>query len=193
MSANSTLLVALQNKPPLQIFNLYLADVGDGTVKKWTPPAVIPVNYPSKPESFLTAKPDLSVASATDIGADANLWLLHHSTVTRVNFGRPLPQTDYSLDAPPDAEVRPTLDYQLLRSATVGERELFYVYDRANARIIAFQRADGAFVKQWMAPRTGGYATLLDDLVGFQVQSAADGPPIAYLLSGGRVIRVVLE
>lgn len=44
-----------------------------------------------------------------------------------------------------------------------------------------------------MAPRTGGYATLLDEVVGFQVQSAADGPPVAYLLSGGRVIRVVLE
>ncbi len=193
VSANSTLLVALQNRPPMEIFNLYLADVGDGTVKKWTPPAVIPVKYPSKPESFLTAKPDLSVASATDIGADANLWLLHRSTVTRVNFGRPLAQTDYSLDPPPDTEVRPTLDYELLRQATLGERELFFVYDRANARIIAFQRADGAFVKQWMAPRTGGYSTLLDELVGFQVQSAADGPPVAYLLSGGRVIRVVLE
>jgi hypothetical protein len=193
VSASSTLLVALQNRPPLQVFNLYLADVGAGTVKKWTPPARIPVKYPSKPESFLTAEPDLSVASATDLGADANLWLLHRSTVTRVNFGRPLPQTDFSLDAPPDAEVRPTLDYELLRSATVGERELFYVYDKANARIIAFQRADGAFVKQWMAPRTGGYAMLLDDVVGFQVQSAADGPPAAYLLSGGRVLRVVLE
>jgi len=100
---------------------------------------------------------------------------------------------DYSLDPPPDAGVRPDLDYELLRQATVGERELFYVYDRANARIIAYQRADGAFVKQWMAPRSGAYATLLDDITGFQVQSAADGPPAAYLLSGGRVIRVVLE
>jgi hypothetical protein len=110
-----------------------------------------------------------------------------------VNFGRPLPQSDFSLDPPPDREVRPTLDYTLLRPATVGERELFYVYDHANARIIAFQRADGAFVRQWMAPRTGAYATLLDDLVGFSVQSAADGPPVAYLLSGERVVRVVLE
>jgi len=151
------------------------------------------VDYPSKPESFLTAKPDLSVDSATDMNADANLWLLHKRTVTRVNFGRPLPQSDYSLDPPPDAGVRPDLDYELLRQATVGERELFYVYDRANARIIAYQRADGAFVKQWMAPRSGAYATLLDDITGFQVQSAADGPPAAYLLSGGRVIRVVLE
>jgi hypothetical protein len=75
----------------------------------------------------------------------------------------------------------------------VGDRELFYVWDRANARIIAFQRADGAFVKQWMAPRTGSNATILGSVVGMQVLSAADGPPTAYLLTAGRVVRVVLE
>jgi serine/threonine protein phosphatase PrpC len=193
VNARATILVGLQNRPPLQVFNLYLADPGDGTVKKWTPPVVLPVSYPSKPESFLTAKPDLPVASATDIAADANLWLLHANTVTRVNFGRPLPQSDYSLDPPPDREVRPRLDYRFLRPATVGDRDLFYVWDRANARIIAFQRADGAFVKQWMAPRTGPNANLLRDVIGLQVLSVADGPPAAYLLSQGRVFRVVLE
>ena len=37
--------------------------------------------------------------------------------------------------APPDADVRPGLDYRLLDGATVGDRELLYVYDAANARI----------------------------------------------------------
>jgi len=193
ISSKASLLVALQNRPPLQIFNLYVVDPGDGRVKKWSPPAVIPITYPSAPESFLTAKPDLSVASATDLQADANLWLLHTATVTRVNFGRPLAQADFSFDAPPDREVRRKLNYRLLREATVGDRELFYVWDQANARVIAFQRADGAFVKQWMAPRSGPNAGILDSMVGMQVNSAADGPPAAYLLSDGRVIRVVLE
>jgi len=89
--------------------------------------------------------------------------------------------------------VRPTLNYRLLREASVGDRELFYVWDQANARIIAYQRADGAFVKQWMAPRTGQYATILTGVVGLQVLSAADGPPAAYLLTQGRIVRVVLE
>ena len=64
-------------------------------------------------------------------------------------------QEDYSLDPPPDATIRPDLDYRLLDGATVGDRELFYVYDAANARILAYQRADGAFVRQWLAPRSG--------------------------------------
>ena len=193
VSPKAALLVALQHRPPLQIFNLYLVDPGDGRVKKWAPPAVIPITYPSAPDSFLTARPDLSVASTTDLQADANLWLLHLSTVTRVNFGRPLAQADFSFDPPPDREVRPTLGYRLLREASVGDRELFYVWDQANARIIAFQRADGAFVKQWMAPRSGTNARILTSVVGMQVLSAADGPPAAYLLTDGRITRVVLE
>jgi hypothetical protein len=193
VSAKAALLSALQNRPPLLVFNLYLLDPGKGQIKKWTPPLVLPVTFPSAPASFLTAKPDLPLASAADLLADVNLWLLHSSTVTRVNFGRPLPQTDYSFDPPPDREVRPSLSYRLLRQATVADRELFYVWDQANARIIAFQRADGAFVKQWMAPRSGANAHLLDKVVGFNVLSVADGPPAAYLLSEGRVVRVVLE
>jgi serine/threonine protein phosphatase PrpC len=193
VSASSTLLAALQNEPPLEIFNLYLVDAGRGAVLKWMPPALIPIRYPSAPESYLTAAADLPVAGARDLVVDANVWLLHSNTVTRVNFGRPLPQTDYSFDPPPDRVVRPTLDYRLLSEATVGDRELFYVYDAANARILAYQRADGAFVKQWLAPRAGPSSAILDHVTGLQVRNTADGPPVAYLLAGDRLLRIVLE
>jgi hypothetical protein len=113
--------------------------------------------------------------------------------VTRVNFGTPLPQADFSLDAPPDGEVRQPLDYRLFDAAAVGERDLFYVYDAANARIIGFQRADGAFVGQWMAPRRGAQSDLLDGVRGLRVASVTDGPPVAYLATADRVVRVVLE
>jgi hypothetical protein len=153
----------------------------------------VPVVYPRRPERFLTEAPDLDPADARDLFVDVNLWLLQRATVTRVNFGAPLPQEDYSLDPPPDAAVREPLDYRLLDGATIGDREQFYVYDAANARIIAFQRADGAFVRQWMAPRRGESAGLLDQVVGMSVGSVADGPPVAVLLTPDRVVRVVLE
>ena len=193
VSADSRLLAALQHRPPLEIFNLYLVDAADGGVLKWTPGDVIPVRYPGPPEPFLTERPDLSPASARDLFVDANLWLLQARTVTRVNFGTPVPQEDYSLDRPPDASLRPSLDYRLIDGATIGERELFFVYDAANARILSFQRADGAFVRQWLAPRTGPDAALLDDVLALGVASVADGPPAAYLLTPGGVVRVVLE
>ncbi len=56
------------------------------------------------------------------------------------DFGTPLPQTDFSLDPPPDAQV-PRCGGRLpacSTRATIGERELFFVYDAANARIIGF-------------------------------------------------------
>jgi bifunctional DNase/RNase len=164
IGARSSLLAALQHRPPLEIFNLYVVDAARNEVRKWSPGDVVPVAYPQRPERFLTGKPDLRPADARDIFVDVNLWLLQASTVTRVNFGVPLPQEDYSLDPPPDGEVRHPLDYRLLDGATVGDRELFYVYDAANARILGFQRADGAFVRQWMAPRTGQWPSRIEPM-----------------------------
>jgi len=193
LDAGSRLLTALQHRPPLEIFTLYAVDDTSGVVWKWTPPAVIPVTFPDPPESFLSGAADLNPAAARDLRADANLWLLQRATVTRVNFGTPVPQSDFSLDPPPDAAVREPLDYQFLDSATIGDRDQFFVYDAANARIIAFGRADGAFLGQWMAPRRGDAASLLDEVLGMEVLSTLDGPPAAYLLTPDRVIRVVLE
>ena len=193
ISPATHLLAALQNRPPLEIFNLYVVDAASGQVRKWSPGNSLPVSYPSRPQQFLTAKPDLPAAKARDLLVDANLWLLQAATVTRVNFGVPLPQGDFSLDPPPDADVRPLLDYRLIDGAAVGDRNLFYVYDAGNARIIAFQRADGAFVRQWLAPASGPLAGLLDHVLAFEVTSVPDGPPAAYLLTPDRIVRVVLE
>lgn len=193
ISAGSHLLAALQHRPPLEIFNLYLVDAAASEVRKWSSGNIVPVTYPDPPELFLSEAPDLPAGDARDLFVDANLWLLHAGTVTRVNFGTPLIQEDYSLDPPPDAEIREPLDYTLLDAATIGERELFYVYDAANARIIAFQRADGAFVRQWLAARNGQESGLLDEVLAMTVASVADGPPAAYLLTPGRIVRIVLE
>jgi hypothetical protein len=44
-----------------------------------------------------------------------------------------------------------------------------------------------------MAPRAGVQGDLLDDVVGLHVASVADGPPVAFLATPDRVVRVVLE
>jgi hypothetical protein len=193
LSSSSTLLGALQHRPPLEIFTLYAVDGGTGALHKWTPPAVIPVDYPDPPEPYLVEEPDLDVGQARDLRVDVNVWLLAADTVTRVDFGIPRSQEEYSLDPPPDADVRPDLDYVLLDGATVGDRDYLYVVDAAHQRIIAFQRADGAFVRQWMAPTSGEWAGALADVRGLAVTSVADGPPVAYLLSADEVLRVVLD
>ncbi|MBA2633527.1 MAG: hypothetical protein H0U86_11105 [Chloroflexi bacterium] len=189
ISSETTLVGAIQHRPPLEIFNLYLVDGATGIIQRWSPPAVIPVTYPDPAEPFLTEAPDLDPRDARDLRVDVNAWLLHSDTVTRIDFGSPRDQADYSLDRPPDADVRPDLDYRLLDGATVGDRDFLYVYDAANDRIIAFQRADGAYVRQWMAGADGG----LDDVRGLAVTSVSDGPPVAYLLTADGVLRLVLE
>lgn len=189
INSETRLIGALQHRPPLEIFNLYLVDGGTGAIDRWSPPAVIPVTYPDPAEPLLTEEPDLDPRDARDLRVDVNAWLLHADTVTRIDFGSPRDQADYSLDRPPDADVRPNLDYRLLDGATVGDRDFLYVYDAANDRVLAFQRADGAYVRQWMAGAAGG----LEDVRGLSVTSVTDGPPVAYLLTADGVLRLVLE
>jgi hypothetical protein len=193
LDPRTTLAAALQHRPPLEIFTFYIVRPETGGIDRWSPPAVIPVTYPDPPAPYLVDTPDLDPADARDLRVDVNAWLLHADTVTRVDFGSPRDQADYSLDPPPDAAVRPGLDYRLLDGATVGDREFLYVYDAAHRRLIAFQRPDGAFVRQWLAPTDGPEAGLLDDVRGLAVTSVADGPPVAYLLTGDGVLRLVLE
>ena len=193
LSSETSLMAALQHRPPLEIFNLYVVDAETGQIDRWSPPAVIPVTYPEPPGDFLADAPDLDPRDARDLRVDVNAWLLHTDTVTRVDFGSPRSQEDYSLDAPPDAELRPGLDYRILDGATVGDREFLYVYDAAHRRLLAFQRADGAFVRQWLAPADGAAAGSLDDVRGLTVASVADGPPFVYLLTESEVLRLVLE
>ena len=193
LSPQTTLLGALQHRPPLEIFTIYAVDGASGEVRKWTPPAVIPVTFPDPPELYLAAAPDLDPRTARDLRVDVNLWLLHASTVTRVDFGSPRSQGEFSLDPPPDADVRPRLDYRVLDGATLGDRDFLYAFDAANARLIAYQRADGAFVRQWLAPTRGPQADLLGDVRAISVASVADGPAVAYMLKPDRVLRVVLE
>jgi serine/threonine protein phosphatase PrpC len=191
ISSTTTLVGALQHRPPLEIFNLYLVDGATGAIQRWSPPAVIPVTYPDPAEPFLTDVPDLDPREARDLRVDVNAWLLHADTVTRIDFGSPRDQADYSLDPPPDGDVRPGLDYRLLDGATVGDRDFLYVFDAAHDRIIAFQRADGAFVRQWLAETD--VAGALSDVRGLSVTSVPDGPPVAYLLTADGLLRLVLE
>ena len=191
ISSETTLIGALQHRPPLEIFNLYLVDGATGAIQRWSPPAVIPVTYPDPAEAFLTETPDLDPRDARDIRVDVNAWLLYADTVTRIDFGSPRDQADYSLDPPPDADVRPGLDYRLLDGATVGDRDFLYVFDAAHARIIAFQRADGAFVRQWLPEPE--VASAMADVRALSVTSVSDGPPVAYLLTADGLLRLVLE
>jgi hypothetical protein len=193
LSPETTLVAALQHRPPLEIFTFYAVRPETGAIDRWSPPAVIPVTYPDPPQPYLADTPDLDPAQARDIRIDVNAWLLHADTVTRVDFGSPRDQADYSLDPPPDSAVRPGLDYRLLDGATVGDREFLFVYDAAHRRLLAFQRADGAFVRQWLAPSGGSDSGVLDGVRGLSVTSVADGPAVAYLLTPDGVLRLVLE
>src|SRR4026207_1277279 len=117
---------------PLELPTRSLAAWGAEAVIKWGPGDVIPVRYPDPPEPYLVEAPDLPVQGARDIFVDANLWLPPGKSGAPGTSGTPPAREASSPDPPPDATLRPDLDYRLLDGATIGDRETFYVYDAAN-------------------------------------------------------------
>ena len=107
-AASSRLLAALQHRPPLEIFNLYLVD-GDERRRaqvdaRRRDPGPLPRSARAVPGRG--AGPRRRARRAT-CSSTPTCGSSRRGTVTRVNFGTPRRQEDYSLDPPPDGDVRP--------------------------------------------------------------------------------------
>lgn len=187
------LIAALQHQPPLETFALYLVDRATGEVTRSVPPPVLPVSFPDPGQPYLAAAPDLDPGNARDLRVDVNAWLLHASTVTRVDFGTPRTQAEYALERPPGTGSPDPADYRILEAATRGGRELLYVYDAAAPRIVAFDRADGRFVRQWRPARDAAAEDVLDDVRGLAVTTDAEGTQLAFVLTEDGLVRLALD
>jgi hypothetical protein len=94
---------------------------------------------------------------------DGDLYAADGGALVRFNSGK----TDgWTAADPGDTLLRPAPKYSLI-AASSGQREgLVYAYDKANARIIAIDKAKGTFVEQY---RLAGGVTGWEDLRAFYV------------------------
>jgi hypothetical protein len=89
------------------------------------------------------------VADFRDIHVDGDIYALTADQMLKYFNQR---RVAFELATPPDdADMRPGHDYR--RMALTGERGSgrIYVWDATHARIIAFNKADGAYLEQWIA------------------------------------------
>jgi hypothetical protein len=93
---------------------------------------------------------DEAVAGFRQLHIDERVYALTEAGVERYEFGR---SQQFRIAVPPDdADIRPGQDYELIggadRSGTTGH---LYLYDGVWDRVVVFDKADGAYVRQWTA------------------------------------------
>lgn len=128
-------------------YKLYIVDPSEQNIMVLSP-ANDGSGYPVRPTRRLPT--DRPVDGITDVLIDGDIFVAENGGVVRV-----IPASDWNVDPPGDVRLRPTSTYTLLASpdradgSSSRRRGLLYAFDATNRRIVAFNKADGAYVAQY--------------------------------------------
>jgi hypothetical protein len=163
----------------------YAVDPGARQILRYSPVAdgsgfVEPVGY-------LAAPADVSDVRAIVI--DGDVFTLDATGVTRYQGGG---SSGFKLDTPPDdRDVRP--GHQYLELAATGDRGVgrLYLWDGLHNRVLAFSKADGTYLQQYLVePGDVGYV----HLDGMTVVERKDGAsPVLVWTAGDEIFASPLE
>jgi LysM repeat protein len=167
-------------------YNLYVAAPGQRQILKY-PPAADGSGYPTAGRSnYFQAEQDL--IGVDDLYIDGDVYLVNGGQITKYQLGAAVP--GWSPAIPRDRSALPFYTRLVADSATRGHGT-FYAYDSANNRVIAFSKADGAYVQQYAAPADTG---LLHALTGmFVTTDDAGANPTLYWTEGGNLMSASLN
>jgi hypothetical protein len=115
---------------------------------------------------------DEPVASFREIHVDGDIYALTPDGMLKYFNQR---RVSFELDEPPDEDdLRPGHDYR--RLAVTGERGSgrLFIWDAAHSRVLAFNKADGSYVEQWLAEDG---ATPLTDVRGMYIVDRGEVEP----------------
>jgi serine/threonine protein phosphatase PrpC len=128
------------------------------------------------------------VAEFRQLFIDGDIYALTGDGMLKYFNGR---RVGFELDVPPDAEdMRSGHDYR--RMAITGERGSgrIYVWDATHARVIAFNKADGTYLEQWLA--AGGQPELTDVRGMYVVDRGEVEAPLLIWATDDRLYQTVL-
>ncbi len=172
--------------PDAGLYNLYVIDPSEQQILRYSP-AQDGSGFPAKGSGYLTTPQDVS--AITSMFIDGDVYTADAGIVTRFAGGK---SSNWAPDAPPDKLLRPAPAYTLIASPDAAAREgVMYGYDPGSDRIVAFDKATGAYQAQYRIANGG-----LDwaDVRGFAVVPRAAGQaPIAYWIERDRLGTAVLQ
>ncbi len=167
------------------LYNLYVIDPSEQQIRAYSP-AFDGGGFPAAALPWLaTARP---VDTMSSIYIDGDLFATEGGILERFTSGK---NDGWKADAPDDALLRPNPSYSIVAGSTQRRTGVVYVYDKANDRIIAVDKANGDYKGQF---RLAGGQPGWDDLRGMAVTTGIDGAPDTLLwASANGVQQAALE
>jgi hypothetical protein len=167
------------------LYNLYVIDPSEQQILRYSP-AQDGSGYPAAASGYLTTPQDVSGVTAMYI--DGEVYLADRGVVERFISGR---GSEWRPEAPPDALLRPAPAYRLIASPGGRGEGTMYGYDPGGARLVAFDKARGAYVAQYRIAAGGADWR---DIRGFFVVGRPSGQaPIVYWIDAERLGVASLE
>ncbi len=170
--------------PEAGLYNFYVVDPSEKQILGYSP-AADGSGFPARPTGRLaTAR---SVDLMTSLYIDGDIFVTEDGEMVRFVSGN---SEGWKAVPPGDTILRDEPDFTFLTSGSDRRQGLLYGYDKANARIVAVDKADGTFREQYRLPEgNDGWADLRSMYV---VEGADDLPPVLFWISKDILHRSVL-
>jgi serine/threonine protein phosphatase PrpC len=167
------------------LYNLYVVDPSQQQILAYAP-AFDGGGYPAAPSGRLTTPRDVS--GITSLYIDGDIWAADRGQLLRFVGGK---SEGWVAADPGDGILRPAPRFKLVTSGSARREGKVYGLDPASRRVIAYTKADGAFVAQY---RLGGTSTAWDDMRAWYVEpGAADQPDTLVWITANAIHQTVLE
>ena len=174
----------LRGDPEQALYNLYVVDPSEKQILRYSP-AADGSGYPAAPTGFLATAQALDDVDGMFI--DGDVYLAEGGAMKRFVAGQ---AGGWQAAEPGDTLVRPSPRYVDLTSPAARQAGLLYGYDQPNARIIAIDKASGAFKEQYRVTLDPGWK----DMRGMYVIPGADGDPATlFWIEARRLLSSVLK
>jgi hypothetical protein len=150
------------------LYNLYVVDPSAQQILVYYP-ASDGAGFPADAIARLAVARDVSKVDALYI--DSDIFITDDGTIVRFVDGR---AEGWETDQLPDSLLREAPHYSLLASASDKRTGVLYAYDKANARVVAIDKAKGTYIEQY---RLAGKAPGWEDIRGMYVVLGGEDTP----------------
>ena len=162
------------------LYKLYIVDPSEQNIMVMSPSSD-GSGYPGPAQRRLPT--DRPVDGITDLLIDGDIYVAENGAVARV-----IPAAGWQVEPPKDTQLRPTSRYTLLSSPDRSDGSssrrtgILYAFDAENHRLVAFKKADGAYVAQY---QLAGGDDAWAGLTGMTVMASPDetAPPTMWWIS----------